>query len=67
MQNPECLHQLTHMAINDLKNAFQECRCVNSGGLILSVMVSIKAIHDQLSNHDMLNPDIDPEEYCCAV
>lgn len=67
MQNLDRLYLLTHSAINDLNNAFQECRCSHSEGFILSVMVSVKNIQDLLLEQESFCSDVDPEEYCCAV
>jgi hypothetical protein len=61
------LHTLTHVVINDLQKAFKTCHDQPTEGLILSAMVTVKKVHDQLLNIDSTTTDFDPEEYCAAI
>jgi len=68
MQNPvDSLHTLSHAAIKDLQNAFQECKNSSAGGLILSAMVKLMDIHNLIPGCEASCSEIDPEEYCSAV
>jgi len=67
MNNTEQLHTLTHVALDDLHQAFQQGERLKMEGLILSAMVTVKRLHDQLPGVCNATADLDPEEYCCAV
>lgn len=61
------LHTLTHLVINDLQKAFSGSPGAQIEGLILSAMVTLKKVHDQLLSYECGSADIDPEEYCAAI
>lgn len=61
------LHNLTHLVINDLQRAFTVSTGAQLEGLILSAMVTVKKVHDQLLSSECGTADIDPEEYCAAI
>lgn len=61
------MHALTHMVINDLQRAFKVSPGTQIEELILSAMVTVKKVHDQLLPSDCTSADIDPEEYCAAI
>lgn len=67
MSSAEKLHTLTHEALKDLQLAFQQGDRLQMEGYILSAMVTVKRLHDQLPEVDNATADIDPEGYCCAV
>lgn len=68
MKNPvDSLHILSHSAIKDLQDAFQECKNSSAGGFILSAMLTVKDIHNLIPGCDFSCSDIDPEEYCSGV
>lgn len=61
------LHTLTHLVINDLQKAYTVSPGVQLEGLILSAMMTVKKVHDQLLSSGCGTADIDPEEYCSAI
>lgn len=61
------LHSQTHNAIETLQHAFQSCPHRPTDGLILSALVALRQMHDELKCLDSTTPDMDPEEYCYAV
>lgn len=67
MNSAEQLHSLTHEALKDLQQAFQQGDRIRMEGFILSAMVTVKRLHDQLPEIDNASADNDPEGYCCAV
>ncbi|TWJ16852.1 hypothetical protein [Geobacter argillaceus] len=67
MNTPDNLHILTHAVLNDLHQAFQQGERLKMEGLILSAMVTVKRLHDQLPGVCIATADLDSEEYCCAV
>ena len=67
MNSAENLHSLTHEVLNDLQQAFQQGDRIRMEGLILSAMVTVKRLHDQLPEVENATADSDPEGYCCAV
>jgi len=67
MNNNPNLHTLTHSVMDNLQHAFLECEQKPVEGHILSAIVSVKMVHDILTEPEFSSADIDPEEYCCAV
>ena len=67
MNTVTTLHSHAHNAIETLQHAFQSCPHRPTDGLILSALVALRQMHDELKNLDSTASDIDPEEYCCAV
>ena len=61
------LHTLTHSAMVELQRAYLECAQKPVEGHILSAIVSVTMVHEILIAPALSCPDIDPEEYCCAV
>lgn len=61
------LHTLTHLIISDLQKACTGSPAAQIEGLILSAMVTVKEVHDQLLSSECGTADIDPEEYCTAI
>jgi len=61
------LHSHAHSAIETLQHAFQSCPHRPTDGLILSALVALQQMHDELKCLDNTAPDMDPEEYCSAV
>lgn len=67
MSHDSSLHPLTHVVINDLQKAIITCHDRPTEGLILSAIMTVKKVHDQLLNIDSTTSDLDPEEYCSAI
>ena len=67
MKYPDNLHTVTHSAMNDLQRAFIKCGEKSIECHILSAIVSLKVLHDKITTKELSCPDIDPEEYCCAI
>ena len=67
MKNVKNLHELTHAAIEQLQQAFQECQDKSTEGVILSAMVTVKLVHDGVIDLKDASADIEWEEFCCAV
>lgn len=67
MNYSENLHTVTQYAMNDLQSAFIKCSEKSIESHILSAIVSLKMLHDKLTSPELSCPDIDPEEYCCAI
>lgn len=67
MNNVTSLHSHAHTAIENLQNAFQSCPHRQTDGMILSALVALRQLHDELKSLDSTAPDMDPEDYCCAV
>lgn len=61
------LHTLTHLAITDLQRACTVSPDSQLKGLILSAIVTVNKVHDQLLSSGCGSADIDPEEYCAAI
>ena len=61
------LPQLTSTAIETLQQAFVQCSHVPTGGLILSALVKIKQVHDNLNLINQACSEADPSEYCAAI
>lgn len=67
MNTATSLHTHAHNAIETLQHAFQVCPHRPTDGLILSALVALKQMHDELKRLDNTAADNEPEEYCCAV
>lgn len=67
MKEDSNLHTLAHLVINDLQKAFTASPGAQIEELILSAMVTVKKVHDQLLPAECTTADIDPEEYCAAI
>lgn len=61
------LHTLTHQAITDLQRACSVSPGAQLERLILSAIVTVNKVHDQLCSSGCGSADIDPEEYCAAI
>ena len=61
------LPQLTRATIETLQNAYESCADSPTGGLILSAMVMIKQVHEELATGHHTMPESDPAEYCAAI
>ncbi|RNC70416.1 MAG: hypothetical protein ED859_06315 [Desulfuromonadales bacterium] len=67
MNTVTTLHSRAHNAIETLQNAFQTCPHRQTDGLILSALVALRQMHDELKSLDSTASDNDPEDYCCGV
>jgi len=61
------IHILTHSLLDELQHAFQECGEESIEARILSAIVSVRMVHDDVTPLGCSCSGIDPEEYCCAV
>lgn len=60
------MHNLTHAALNDLQNAFQNCSRTDEG-LILSALVKVKTLHDLLPGIESSRSHGTPDQYVQAA
>lgn len=67
MNTVTILHRHTHNAIETLQNALQSCPHRQTDQLILSALLALRQMHDDVKSLESINTEMDPEDYCCAV